>query len=323
MINMFGALGSVLKALDIRPHNSKSLASSLQDGSTGNSDFDSLLKSVLVPDKGNNVNEEELFSALVQERITGLKGSEAGDEFKAALDTEKSALKKPNGYIPVEQAAVNALKKMVADGKLSAEEGDSIYSDAFAAAQLDDNKGALYDSLGGHGDPTIAMATLDVAMSQAKSMLDKLTSGEEKADARSLSTAQATGAKGSSAAALVPSGTAGATGVSAGTVTPNGTTVDGADGFLWKPVSNSDGTVAVLLPAAMTNQVMSVLLKDGQGNTIEEGDRRSAGIVETGREKFSFTKAGKNYPKDISVEVTLADGTVKTYTIPDPSQRYD
>jgi hypothetical protein len=46
-------------------------------------------------------------------------------------------------------------------------------------------------------------------------------------------------------------------------------------------------------------------------------------VANGGREHFRFNKPGADYPKDLTVEVTMKDGSIKTYKIPDPSQRYD
>jgi hypothetical protein len=78
----------------------------------------------------------------------------------------------------------------------------------------------------------------------------------------------------------------------------------------------------VLLPEALAHLVDSVVIKDKDGNIIEEG--HSTGYGDTGeREKFSFSKPGQNYPSDLIVEARLADGQTKVWNIPDPSQRYD
>lgn len=280
-------------------------------------EFDKLLKANLAPDKSNKVSEEDLFAAVVRERVEALKGGEAATKFSTHLEAQKAALKKADGFIPTEQATINALKKMVGDSSLTADEGSQIYSEAFAASQLDDNATALFDSRGGPNDPTMAMATLDVALKQARGMIEKLASGETELTIKSLASATANG-KSSNAAVTAPTGT-----LSGGDYTPQGTTFDGPEGFLFKPITNNEGKLAVLLGQNLTSHVSSVLIKDSAGNILEEGKLQTAGIKETGREKWGFSKKGAAYPKDISVEVTLASGEVQRYQIPDPSKRYD
>jgi hypothetical protein len=284
-------------------------------------EFDKLLKANLAPDQSNQVSEEELFAAVVQERLEALKGKDAAVEFAKALDNEMAALQAGDGFVPMEQATLNALKGMVKGGKLTEEEGSQVYSESFAAAQLDGNTGALFDSRGGPGDPTMAMATLDIALKQARTVLEKLAAGESNLELKSLATASANG-KGSLVGAI--SGMFGDTGtLGAGDFTPNGTAFDGPEGFLFKPVTNNESKLAVLLGQKLTGNISSVMLKDSLNNVIEEGRLQTEGIKETGREKWVFSKQGGQYPKDLTVEVTLASGEVQRYKIPDPSKRYD
>lgn len=103
--------------------------------------------------------------------------------------------------------------------------------------------------------------------------------------------------------------------------TKGGIHVDGPNGFLWKPVSDSNGKLAVLLPKGMTGDIASVVLKDANGQVIEKG--RMTGVGNGDREHFRFSRPGADYPEGVTVEVQLKDGSVKTYTIDNPGQRYD
>lgn len=291
---------------------------------TASSDFDALLKQFLPADSNTDVSEEELFSAAAGERINTLKGADGLKAYQEALATEKQALTKPDGFVPTEQVTVNALKKLVSDGVISSEEGDQIYTDSFAAAQLDDNKESLFDNRGGANDPTIAVAKMSEAMLKIKNYIDNIDPTRSAETLKSLGAAAQTGSSSTipGSSALNSSGLS--MGVSTiGAVTPNGTYVDGSEGFLFKPVTNNEGSLAVMFGQSWTNNIASVSLLDQAGNLIEAGQRKPYGISETGREKFTFSKQGGSYPKDISVAVTFNDGAVKTFAIPDPSKRYD
>ncbi len=284
-------------------------------------EFDKLLKATLAPDKSNKVSEEELFAAVIRERLEALKGKDTAEQFTAALNAESAKLQGPDGFIPMEQAAINALKKLVTDKSLSEDEGSQVYSEAFAAAQLDDNKNALFDSRGGPGDPTMAMATLDIALKQARGFIESFVSDPSTLTLKSLADAKANGKAGFSAANGALGGESGVASFDA--FTPNGTAVDGPEGFLFKPITNNEGKLAVLLGQNLTGNISSVRIKDSLNTILEEGKLQSAGIKETGREKWNFSKQGGKYPKDITVEVTLSSGEVQRYKIPDPSKRYD
>lgn len=97
-------------------------------------------------------------------------------------------------------------------------------------------------------------------------------------------------------------------------------------GFLWKPVGDNSHRLTVLAVAGPGRQydVTSVVLKDQNGNVIEEGvhtDPQWGFHISAGR-KFDFTKVGSAYPKNLTVEVTLANGARIDYKIPDGSQRW-
>lgn len=313
--------------------------------------FESFLKNVLTPDKGKNSSEEELFAALSQEQVRSAKGDEAAQKYQEAFLKHAAAMKKGDGFVPAEDCAKAALKDLRSSGVLSSEEADKIYSEAFAAAQLDDNAEALFDSRGGAGDTTIAMAELEAALLGARVKLDEMAKDAKSLKTRSLDEASnskfssgvaAAAAGGASSGAGTGAGSsstgdngagAGALGTGATGIGSNGTgptalalagndPTDGPSGFLFKPISENEHLLAVLLPEAFAHKVTTVLLRDAGGNVIDEG--RSTGYGDLGtREKFAFNKQGGQYPKDLTVEVRFADGSVTTYSIPDPSQRYD
>jgi len=285
--------------------------------------FDAMLQKILQPDRENNVNEEELFAGLIYERISTLKGEEAGAAFLERFNSKKSEFMRPDGATRVEDAARSALKGLVQDGTLIEAEADTIHSQAFAGAQLDSNLDALYDSTGGANDPTRAVAALEQALLGARVSIENFDAGNSIAAILGvMGTKSNTVASSLAQTATVVSGANLALGDTE-TIDPNGTTIDGSEGFLFKPITNNQGKLAVLLPHEMTYKVLDVILRDKDGKEIESGSRMSEGIAETGREKFNFSKKGENYPNDITVEVRLADGTMRAYKIPDPSKRYD
>jgi hypothetical protein len=286
------------------------------------SDFDTLLKGMLKPDSANKVSEEELFAGLAYERIHSLKGKEAADKYKTALESAQAALRKPDGYVPHEQAALNALTSLTADGVLTAAEGDTVYAQAFAGAQLDSNTGVLFDNRGGPNDPTMAVAAMEAALITAKALVTGFDDSSKTADPRSLNGASPTGSRGVGAPPTSLNSSVPASGA-ATPVTPSGQTVDGSGGFLWKPVSVNQGTLAVLLPPELTGSINALKLLDANGAIVEEGRFTSDGTGEGGRTKYSFNRTGAEYGDNLTVRVELADGTVRTWGIPDGSKRYD
>jgi hypothetical protein len=258
--------------------------------------FDATLKGLMKPDGANKVSEEDLFSALIQERIKKEKGDDALKAFQELLATTKQSMAKSDGYIPVEDATKAALIKFQTQGKLTAEEADKMYSQSFAAAQLDGNTEVLFDNRGGPNDPTIAVATIEQALMGSRVKIEKFDSGAEKAPLRSL---------------LEPStGKSALTGVTAG-----------ADGFLWKPESEKDKKLVVLLPPRLSGMVANVRLMGPSGEELETG--RYSGNGNGGREHFRFSRAGGSYPDGLTVEAKLTTGEIVRFNIGETSSRSD
>jgi hypothetical protein len=278
--------------------SSSGVVKATADAGSSQGDFNTTLKAFLSPDKSNKVSEEELFSALVQERIKKTKGESALSEFKGLFESAKKRLQKPNGFIPVEDAAKEALKEFRDAKKITKEEADSIYSQAFAGAQLDQNKEALFDGRGGPNDPTIAVADMEQALLLSGALIGKFDSGAEKVTARTLdepSNAAVTGGTGAPASEA------------------------GGAGFLFKPVSESDGKLVVLLPPRLAGLVKSVSLLGPNGEVIETG--RYTGNGNGGRDHYRFSRAGGQYQDGLTVQATLATGELVRYIIRETSQR--
>ncbi|MCB0332558.1 MAG: hypothetical protein KDD55_03600 [Bdellovibrionales bacterium] len=278
-----------------------------QDTESTSEGFDALLRQYITASDGENVSEEELFAAIVQERIESLKGTDAAEEFGSMLEANKADMTRGDGYVPVEDAVYKTLREAVESGMLTKEEKNTIRDHSFAAAQLDDNASALYDNRGGVGDPTIAVAEMEAALLSARGIIEQIEGG-------TLTT---------EAAPAAPDPVADTSTTSEGNkvISPNGTHIDGNDGFVFKPESDHEKKLVVLLPSNLANNVTDLVLKDEDGNTIEEG--RSSGYANGGREHFRFNRAGKDYPENITVEVSLSDGSTISYEIPNPELRYD
>lgn len=308
------------QAFATAPQTRDSSVETAQDSS-----FDSLVRGLLKPDQANNVNEEELFAALVQERVYSLKGQEAGDAFKATFEKSKMENAGLNGYVFLENAARDALKEYQSSGALTAEEADRIHSEAFRAAQLDSNHTALFDGHGGPNDPTRAVASIDAALTAAGALLAKYDAGSEEAPEYALNADY-------SAMGTLPlkseevQGHGGKENIGrrrAGEYKLRNGKIDGVDGMLWKPESETQGTLIMMLPPSYTDQVQKITLRDSEGRRIENGRYFSVGAGPTGREKWVFSKRGDRYPEDVRVDIKFRDGNVQTLLIPKPGQRYD
>lgn len=85
-------------------------------------------------------------------------------------------------------------------------------------------------------------------------------------------------------------------------------------GFLWKPVSESNGNLVVLLPRGERSGNVSI--RDFENNLLDTG--KFSGIHNGGREHYRFSKPGSGYPENCKVVYNNV-----SVTIPNPSSRYE
>ncbi|MEN9845786.1 MAG: hypothetical protein RIS36_933 [Pseudomonadota bacterium] len=261
-------------------------------------DFTDFIAGVLTPDSAHKANEEDLFSAIVQERVKNAKGDGTLKKFQETLSQTKDAMKRPDGSVPVEDATKAALRKAREAGLITKEEADTIYSEAFAAAQLDDNKEVLYDGRGGEGDPTIAVAAMEQALLLSGGMVEKFNNGSLKATIRSVEEAMDQ---------------------KIGTIPGQHSESGESGGFLYKPVSDNTGKLVVLMPSKLAGMISGVKIYDPAGNLLESG--RHTGNGNGGRDHYRFKKTGAAYPDGLVVEATLTTGDTVRYRIGETSRR--
>jgi hypothetical protein len=93
-------------------------------------------------------------------------------------------------------------------------------------------------------------------------------------------------------------------------------------GFLWKPVSDKNGDLVVLLPKKLTGKIdeVRVLSADGK-RTLETG--RYSGVGNGNREHFRFSQPGTSYPDGSIVLIQLNDGTTRHMKIKETSKRVE
>lgn len=76
--------------------------------------------------------------------------------------------------------------------------------------------------------------------------------------------------------------------------------------FRYKPISESRGALAVLVPSNYSGNIASINLVDGEGNVIESGDYR--GNTNGDRPTFDFSQPGYAYPADVRVQLVQDNG---------------
>jgi hypothetical protein len=92
----------------------------------------------------------------------------------------------------------------------------------------------------------------------------------------------------------------------------------GAGGFVWKPVSEGDGRLVVLLPSSYVGRVSSVQIRRG-GAVLESG--RFAGNTNGNRPTFRFSRPGAGYGSGLTAVATLRTGGSVSWNIPNGGSR--
>ncbi len=260
--------------------------------------FETTLKEMLSPDSKGQINEEQLFAALISERLTSMKGTEAAEEFEVRYQAQQKEFQRADGYIFLEDSARKALESMSDDGILSLEEAETIHGQAFQGAQFDENVNTLYDSLGS----TMAVTMIEMAIQSAESAITEfdegtVTAGRLAFDMKDMPV-QSVPVQSESAA------------LAAGSY---------SDGLIWKPASDTNGDVVIILDSYLKDNIDSVTLHDSNGNTLEEkgvarSDDRERSII-------FFNRPGAEYPDNMTVRVSLKDGDTIQYLVANPSKR--
>lgn len=96
---------------------------------------------------------------------------------------------------------------------------------------------------------------------------------------------------------------------------------DGGGGFLWKPISDSTGKLAILFPPKYSGSLVSCELIGPNGQSLGKGS--DGGVGNGDRQHYRFPKPGGQYPAGTTVVGTLANGEKVTYTIDRPGSRID
>ena len=90
--------------------------------------------------------------------------------------------------------------------------------------------------------------------------------------------------------------------------------------FLWKPQSDKDGKLAILLPTEFVGKVASVSVVGPNGETTASG--KYAGVGNGEREHYRFSKSGGDFADGSSVLIKMKDGSTKSILIKDTSARF-
>lgn len=271
--------------------------------------FGEFMKAALGKSAGEMVSEEELFAGLIQKHLADLDSggtTDAESMFKETFARTRKEMTRADGYVPIEKAAKQSLTELKNEGVIDESTASRVLSESFRAAQLDDNLEALYDDRGSGSDPTIAVAALEEAIAKLEGTTSQIASGEITADEMSIPAPSAT--------------------------TAETRPLDGGGGFLWKPISESNGKLVVLLPTDLPeSSVDRVEIHQGDfsngeefsdSTKVEEGTF-SGDSHNGGRAHYRFDHPGASYGTDLWLVSFLNDGSAVSYQIADGAERND
>ena len=272
------------------------------------------------------VNEEQLYATIVEQQL-GKVSEEAAAFYKTETAKLMESLRREDGYVCVEDVTKAALKATVAEGLVDQESAEKLHGIAFVAAQLDENKEALYDSFGSEEDDTVAKLSMEEALRLAQETVEKIEKGEITADPRSLDAPSNSWPGQDGAAEAEGEELAGSEAAGNGESITGKQSLDGSGGFVWKPESERDGNLAIVLPSSLGGLVESVEVyredeESGEREKVAEGVYGGE-EPESGRPVFRFDEPGAEYGTDLEVVVTKSDGETVTWQIDDGSERHD
>ena len=249
-------------------------------------------------DKSTKVNEEELYAVNLYSYLTS-KDKTLGTRF---LELLPEAIKKSteiHGSARVFNAADRVMRRLLKDGKIMHDEYQASRDYAFGMSQLDQNKKFL-------------SRTESVALEEGMKIVSTncaATSeavGAYKRELQKIAKLQRT------TAATNNSTVAGGSTHSSSSI---------AEGFLWKPESDSDGNLVILLPSNLVGKASGVRVLSPEGNVLAQG--RYGGIANGFRQHFRFDRPGSAFPNNSIVEIQMANSENLRFKIANTSLRVE
>jgi hypothetical protein len=267
------------------------------------------------------LSEAQLFGAALSDKIAEHSSPEVAEEFRRNFRQLKREQREKTRCRGIVNAAMSSLDALVASGKVSRDCARVLTNESWTLSQLDKNPEnvAIQTDMGVNvsRESGIEQYHRRNALYQSGALALTKVTDEMMLSQRFSSSTPAAKDSGTGYSMVENSG-------KVGSVSQNASAEFGASpvyqrGFLFKPISDSTGKVAVLMPPSLTGKVKSVSLKSN--DSIESGSY--GGIGNGFREHFRFKWPGSSYSANLSVVVMLSDGTIHNVRIPNPGLRYE
>lgn len=283
-----------------------------------------------------NLSEQELYAANIHQQLSKFDPGLA-NRFAKQFKQELSKLEGANSADSNWKAADHVMRGFVRDGSVPHSQYKSFRDNAFGASQLDGDRSGLattqQHSIAGStaaastNSRATAIEINDWKLSQLKAGR-AARRGDEPRVNRPNEAAPAPSAPKTPSEAD-PS--VDSTGSIEATQTPKvyetglpipDSKASAPNGFVWKPHSDSDGKLVIVLPSQLSGRAVKVEILSPNGNTVLSTGRYT-GIANGFRPHFRFDKPGGAFPDNAIVKVTLADGQIGTVRIPNAGSRQE
>ena len=284
------------------------------------------------------VNEDELYPAVLHAKLA-LDRPDLAAKFEQQLPEMVKTFSEQTSDNVFFKSSDRIMRQFLRDDEINREEYRAFRDFAFGVSQLDSNRGRLSiarakDQTNPNDTPLREVGTaLEKIVANApanqseieafrayQAELSKIKWREQHKASKSSESgvsSSAVSAPASSASASGSSAVSRSASTSTGSVQSTGI----SQGFLWKPISDSDGNLAILLPAFMTGLVAGLEIIGPDGKPIAVG--RDGGVGNGDRMHFRFNQPGGSFPPGCQVLIHMKDGTAKSIKIDNPGSRIE
>jgi hypothetical protein len=280
----------------------------------------SMVESLL--QRRGKLSEAQLFGAVMSDKIADHTSPEVAKEFRKNFRQAKRYERERAGERGIVNAAMRSLDMLIAGGKISQDCARVLTNESWTLSQLDENPNNVARRSEMGMDVSRSCGVEQYNQKNALYQIGELSltevSAEMLSSQRDSSSAhpqtKVAGVRNSTAADTIREVS------NSQSVAPQfGSSPIYQRGFLFKPFSDSNGNVVILMPPSLTGKVRNVSIQSREG--IESG--AYGGVGNGFREHFRFRKPGNGYAPDLSIVVMLHDGTSHKVTIPNPGLRYE
>lgn len=260
------------------------------------------------------INEQEMYAAITH-YLLAEKNPELAERFLNDLPATLQAFRESGVGTDFFKSTDRIMRAMLRERKITHAEYKELRNEAYGKAQFDSDRSWLdQKKVPELKDGDTALRSVDTAlkMYEKNPAANETEIGQFKARVAELSRKKWKSSGLSSAQkAAEPAASPG--GAENSALSP-------INGFLWKPVSDSDGKLVILLPSSLTGQAEKVSIFSANGETLIASGRY-AGIGNGMRQHYRFDKPGNAFPDGAIVEVQLRDGGKMQIKIGDTSAR--